>query len=138
MKVSFYCNKCGKDSDIEEGHGRGKCRFARLSTGEVYLRAACPACKAKVVRYVTERARDPYFLRSKKLRRQRQELRRDLIQPGQPGFQTLYPAQWRQIEEATAKVEAREKAKKQADLEFYKRWRHTKEEESMRRILKET
>lgn len=136
MKISFYCKVCGTDSDIPEGNGPRDCHFDSLSTGESYIWGKCPECNCKVVRYVTEQQIDPYFTQSKRLRRQRKELKRDLIQPGQPGFQTLYPKQWKQIEEATARVHEREEAEKKSKLDFYKRYRHTKEEDSMRAFLK--
>lgn len=135
--VSFFCTVCDTDFDLEEGEGQANCHFdTLLRTKEKYIWGRCMKCGSKVTRYVTEMKNDPYFYRSKKLQKQRQQLRRELIQPGSPGFKTLYPEAWRQIEQATEKHHAKDEAEKKSRLEFYKKYRHTKEEESMRAFLR--
>jgi hypothetical protein len=112
-EISFFCKKCGIDQDlpaikVDNSYGQ-------------WFEAKCRRCKGKVIRYITEKNNDPYYYLSKRVKIDRERFSRDLIQPGQSGFQTYYRNEWLKIEEANQKIEiGREKRKKDRN-DFYKR-----------------
>ena len=105
MPVTFYCRECDSEQDREPYPG--------LYRGEKYWWTKCKKCRRKLIRYVDNKNQDPYFRLSPKLRRERQEYSKDLIQPGQTGFKTLYPKSHRAIQEAEERgFKAREETKR--------------------------
>ena len=90
MPVTFYCKECDAEADREPYPG--------VYQGEKYWWTKCISCRRKLIRYVEHKERDPYLF-SPRLRRERQEFRKDLLQPGQSGFQTLYPKTHRVLQE---------------------------------------
>ena len=108
VSVSFYCKRCCLDQDLDA---------AKKSTfrGDEYFFAYCRQCKKELHRYITERRTDPYYQESLKMRKERVMLSKDLIQPGQTGFQTYYRKQWLDIE--------RKKEEYEKKMEAYKKKR---------------
>ncbi len=103
MTHSFWCEKCQKDFD--SGAYKTGNRY-----GEWFV-AKCPKGH-KNIRYITERHLDPYFRKSEKLRKQRIFYRKDLLQPGQAGYDVAYPEMKKQFDKQT---EADEKETKQTE-----------------------
>lgn len=60
------------------------------------LLTECPKCGSICYRGQTNRTRDPYYLRSKKLRRARVKYKRDLLQVGDSKFDLYHPQQKRE------------------------------------------
>lgn len=115
--VNFYCDRCSLDQVLEPYQ-------ETLSTGEEYFWAKCQGCRRKVVRYITEIKNDPYFKKSFNLKVQRNELKKDLIQPGDPEFQMYYKAEYDKIMKAEEERARKEKAKQQEKVDFYKKYAH--------------
>lgn len=110
--VSFFCKACGVDQDLN----------ARLITNSYAqtFQANCQDCGKKLIRYITDKNKDPYFYESVKLKKQRHEMKRDLIQPGQEGFQMLYKKEYDKIQEAAEKHEKKMRDKRRARDAFLK------------------
>lgn len=62
-------------------------------------RAVCPHCGLDMIRLVSHRDEDPYYVKSSKLRQDRNEYAIDILQAEQFGFKTQYPAAHRQFYE---------------------------------------
>ena len=114
--VSFFCRNCRTDQDLE----------ARKSSYQKddYFWAECRDCGQKLVRYITERQKDPYYHESIKLMKQRDKLSVDLIQPGDNRFKLWYREKWQEIEMASRRYEDNLKKEKQGRDNFYKEHRH--------------
>lgn len=115
-KVSFWCDRCGKDFHLAA--------YVSSVQGEKYFWAKCPDCRRKLVRYIENVHLDPYYRRSFRLKVQRRELRKDLIQPDDPLFKVYYRQEWEKLEKAKADFEAKERLKKKSRDDFYMRYRH--------------
>lgn len=89
----------------------------------------------RALRYITEARIDPYFLQSKKLRIQREMMKKDLLQPGQFGFKTLYPKAWADIEKASEDYELKQKASEASQLAFYRKYKHDVNERALARKI---
>jgi len=50
----------------------------------------CPICGVMTCRWITNKANDPYYEKSSKIRGMRSMFEADMLQPDQYGFQTLY------------------------------------------------
>lgn len=110
--VSFYCKDCQLDQDVlAHKVSNSLCEF---------FQARCRKCNQKVIRHITEKHLDPYFRLSKKIREQRQRLHKDLIQPGEAGFQTYYKKEYDKIERARAEYERKAIENEKRRNEFYK------------------
>lgn len=84
--MDFWCDQCEEDWTIPGFR-------ADATMGDtlyVTIRAYCPTCDAELIRYVTQKREDPYYQRSKKILRQRNQYIRDVLQGGDYGFRTLY------------------------------------------------
>ena len=89
--ISFWCKECRKDFDAPgEMTDNGLAKF---------FKGKCPKSH-RAIRYITDRHLDPYFLESEKMKAHRAFYRKDLIQPGEAGFKTLYAEEWKRIEAA--------------------------------------
>ncbi len=92
MTHSFWCEKCQKDFDApgyKSSNRYGEWWVGRDPKGH------------KAIRHITERLKDPYFWKSRKLREQRVEFRKDLLQPGQKGYDMAYPEMRMQFDQQT-------------------------------------
>lgn len=50
----------------------------------------CPSCESIVYRHITAKKFDPYYAKSEKVRIMQGESIREILQPGQYGFRTMY------------------------------------------------
>lgn len=114
MKTSFWCTHCGVDFDKEA--------IKSTRAGCEYFFSFCPK-NHKVVRYITERKIDPYYRVSKKAKQEMIAYKRDLIQPGQDGFQTYYKDSWDKIQKASEEYERKQLRKKMERESYYKKLR---------------
>lgn len=103
--MEFWCDhrKCKTDL-IALAHKRRNWGY-NLDTNTAYevfpLRAWYVArCDRghEVVRYITDKSLDPYFMLSERLKRERFIAGDDLLQPSDPRFKVVYPRQWEQLE----------------------------------------
>jgi len=81
----------------------------------------CPRCRRELHRYVTFPQRDPYHHESYRATMDRQKHVKDLIQPGESGFQTYYKKSWDDMQESARKYEEKEAKEKAERDEFYKK-----------------
>lgn len=104
--------------------------------GDEYFRARCKK-DHKLVRYITNKSIDPYYRDSKKMRMQREQFRRDLIQPGEDGFQLIYKKEWEKLEKAREDYEKKQKENKLWRDSFYRKYAAsgTGDKEKVKRVL---
>lgn len=114
--VSFWCEKCRADHDLPAV----KTPWTVNGADEWYWQARCPNCSSKLIRY-GDAKNDPYFVQSDLKRKDAYELRKELLQPGQDGFATLYPEAQRKLEETREKVAVKKEKKKKVLAEKYKK-----------------
>ena len=128
-KVGFYCEKCELDSELEAGKGSNS-----LAS---WFEAPCPKCHLRLIRYRDNPKNDPYYRKSRKLRVEARRMAVDLIQPGQPGFQTYYKKAHEEIKKAKEEAEQKEEAKIKAREKFFKENRYSWEvQEQVKKELK--
>ena len=82
----FWCSLCQEDFSAPAW----KTRYHSDGSLIAVLRGQCPECGETAVRYVTHRDQDPYYQRSWKIRRQRNQYLIETLQAEQYGFRTHY------------------------------------------------
>lgn len=95
LQHDFWCNQCRRDFVALgrlEVHGTG-------SQATAVYRASCPK-DHQTYRYVTNVPDDPYWLRSHKVRADRQAHEIDMLSPHDPRFKLYYKKQWDELEVA--------------------------------------
>ena len=102
--ISFWCKNCELDQDLEG--------YVNKVMGDEYFVADCKKCGKRVVRFISNKRADPYFHQSKRVRIQKEMFARDMIQPGQDGFQLYYKKEWVKIEKAREEYEKKEQMKR--------------------------
>lgn len=128
MTVSFFCRECGLDQEREGER-------IKTSLAE-FFRARCRKCEATLVRYISEREKDPYFRYSLKVKRERAEFAKDLLQPGEDGFKLYYKDEYDKIEKAKEDHENEMKRKKEERDAYYKKFKHNiSERQVVKRVL---
>jgi len=110
--VSFWCQDCGLDQDLEAYPFANK------------WEARCKGCGRSLWRLRKEIENDPYYRKSEKLRIQRKMMKKDLLQPGESGFKTLYPETVRQLEQAEENFEKKQKEDRERRDRLYKKYHH--------------
>lgn len=80
-----------------------------------YYEGMCPA-KHLARRHITDKHLDPYYHLSAMIRKQRHDMRDDLLTPADPRFRIVYPRQWAQLEEER---EMREIAEEEENRKLY-------------------
>ena len=115
-KVSFYCKSCKLDQDNEAEKKSN--RYVE------WFQSNCVRCKTKLIRQITDKQTDPYFRDSIKLKKQRMEMSKDLIQYGEVGFKTLYRKQWEEFEKQRENFEKSQLGQERRKLELYRKYRH--------------
>lgn len=84
LKMGFWCDHCQLDF-IAPAHKFWSSRH-NIGTWQTF----CPNCHAWVYRYITSKVLDPYYFKSQYMMSMRGVNAKDLIQPGEFGFKTLY------------------------------------------------
>ena len=116
MIISFYCKSCDLDQDLSAHTG------CHTFTGEfvAWYEAECKRCGKNLRRHITEKQSDPYFRQSKKLRMQREQMKKDLLQYGEDGFKTLYKKSWDTFQHNEEMLYNKGKREKETRDELYK------------------
>lgn len=94
-RLAFWCDNCHKDF-ISIAY-----KQVRQPKGQLPIAwhvGKCP-CGYKALRYITDKGADPYYYKSFYMKLERVKLSNDLVQPGDPRFRILYPAQYRKMQE---------------------------------------
>ena len=82
----FWCDTCQEDFQSPARKTRYRLEGDVIAT----LRGECPECGEIAIRYATHRDQDPYYQKSLKIRRQRNQYRIDMLQGKEYGFRTYY------------------------------------------------
>lgn len=96
MNANFYCKFCHRDFSLPAAKGEN--RYGK------WLYASCPSCDDKLIRYLTDAKFDPYYKLSPKIKKEREEYRKDLIQFDDPEFKLFYKKQWEKMEALKEKL----------------------------------
>lgn len=131
MIISFYCDKCELDQDLPTIKSSNRYGL-NLATNTLYesenykewYKARCRKCNKPLIRYITDPDKDPYFAKSKKIRKQRNALKKDLLQYGDDGFKTAYPKQYAMMEKRKEMLYNKKIRKKKEKDEFYNKHKH--------------
>lgn len=91
--TDFYCSVC--KHDVSGTAFRQVCTI-RQDRPTAWFVSFCPKGH-RLVRRITDKDTDPYYDISPLVRRQRYELRDDLLTPDDPRFKILYPKQWEKL-----------------------------------------
>ena len=84
--TDFWCSVCEKDFSAD-GHKT----VTVIGTSQISMhRAKCPDCEGEVNRHITHRDQDPYYYKSEKIHRQRNEYLIDTLQAQHYGFKSYY------------------------------------------------
>ena len=83
-EMDFWCDKCQEDikAPAHKSWSHFYCTGSWLSF--------CATCGSVLVRYINDKAHDPYYERSRKIAIMRAEGEADMLRPDQYGFRTLY------------------------------------------------
>lgn len=82
----FWCDTCQQDFESPARKTRYRLEGNIIAT----LRGECPDCGETAIRYATHRDQDPYYQKSTKVRRQRNQYRIETLQGKEYGFRTHY------------------------------------------------
>jgi|SRR3990167_7050953 len=127
MIVSFWCKRCKLDQDLPAEkryyYGGGEKFVSKCKCGE------------ELMRLITEKHLDPYFRESEKLRRQRAMMEKELIQPSDPRFRTLYKDEYDRIEKAKENYENEIKKRKERITRYKKELVHDYDKEAVGKVL---
>lgn len=82
----FWCDTCQQDFESPARKTRYRLEGDVIAT----LRGGCPDCGETAIRYATHRDQDPYYQKSLKIRRQRNQYRIEMLQGREYGFRTHY------------------------------------------------
>ena len=119
MKHSFWCDECKRDFEAE-GFAFGN---TAGGTENRWYEGRCPK-KHKAIRYITEKHLDPYFRKSEMLREMRMRFSKDLLQPGDPGFDKYYPEAKKKLEEDEEVFKQRNLKSKQDYVKMKRKYGH--------------
>lgn len=85
-RFDFWCSVCQEDFEAS-------CHKTRHRLGGDWIavwRARCPWCEEGCLRHITHKDEDPYYRRSDKVRRQRNQYAAEMLQAEDFGFKTHY------------------------------------------------
>jgi len=82
----FWCDTCQEDFTAPARKTRYRLEGDIIAT----LRGLCEGCGTVAIRYATHRDQDPYYQKSIKIRRQRNQYRIEMLQSKEYGFKTHY------------------------------------------------
>lgn len=87
LRLEFWCDQCQRDCT---GIGYKVVRWHQPSKEKIaYYIGKCPV-NHKVVRFITDKLWDPYYVHSRMIQTERRKYAKDLLRPGDPGFDALY------------------------------------------------
>jgi ribosomal protein S27AE len=99
----FWCNVCQEDFTSPARKTRYRLEGDVIAT----IRGECPSCGETAIRYATHRDQDPYYQRSLKIRRQRNQYKIEMLQGKEYGFRTHYGDPDAELNKTIAREEER-------------------------------
>jgi len=110
-RMDFWCEACSvwdKSKGDIVAVARKRVSSPTGALPRAWYTGECPQGHM-VIRHITDKNTDPYYRQSLKMHRERQMAADDLLQPSDPRFRVVYPAQWEQMQaQRRAQEEARE------------------------------
>jgi len=82
--VDFYCRSCDEDFKLIGNKG-----YTSYKGGRWFYSAKCK-CGKELIRRITDKDGDPYFVQSKRLRTDRRRYWKELLQRDDPRFRGVY------------------------------------------------
>lgn len=82
----FWCDNCQEDFSAP----CYKTRHRLYGDWIAVWRTICPFCENGCIRHITHKDEDVYYLKSEKIREQREKFAWDVLQPGDSGFRMAY------------------------------------------------
>jgi len=125
---NFWCRECEEDLVL-------LAEIVTASDKSSAWRARCPKCDGLLLRYITFRKDDPYYRLSRKVKIEREMYKRDLVQPNEAGFRTLYPEQAKKLEAEEEVREKKAKEKKKEADKFFKENKSIHTKEAVKKVL---
>lgn len=95
---SFWCDTCLRDYDA---FGHKEVRWHKGDVWFAFYRAFCPSGHANV-RRITDKLGDPYFFKSRFVKREQSEHADEFLTPSDPRFRQVYPQAWADLKEREA------------------------------------
>lgn len=103
VETGFWCKTCELDFN------RTGLKVTRRAYESEQLLAwyatRCEKCYSRCIRFITDKHLDPYYRESALLQHQRKIQSRDLLQPGDAGFKTLYGDPYKKYHDQMEKAE---------------------------------
>jgi len=110
----FFCGKCRLDFEAVGHKGVNRAYSEPIA----WYEAKCPKCRKRLVRRITDRSFDPYWHESRKVNEDRMRMAKDLLQPGDRGFDMAYPEHRRRIEAELERNERDQYDRERAERKF--------------------
>ena len=104
LSYDFWCDVCQKDFEAPARKTTYRINGNPIST----IRGRCLECETMAIRYATHRDQDPYYYKSLKIRRQRNQYAMEMLQGEQHGFRTHYGEPYKEF---TQKMIAKDERK---------------------------
>ena len=118
VEMDFYCKDCRLDQKQKT--------FKRQNRFGFWYETSCVTCE-KTLKRLPQSKLDPYFFESIKLKRERDVLAKDLIQPGDPRFKLYYKDQWDKMEAGAEALQNKENQESDDKHDFLKNSRSKSE-----------
>ena len=93
VKTNFWCDECNADFT---GMGHKEVRKPPGGLWFAFYRAFCPKGHT-AIRRITDQHLDPYFWRSRWVKKDRAAHADEMLTPADPRFKLVYPEQWEKI-----------------------------------------
>jgi len=107
----FWCDTCREDFVSSARKTSYRLDGHKIST----IRGICPECGKEAIRYATHRDQDPYYNKSRKIRRQRNEYALDFLRADQYGFKTQYGEPYKEFIKRMIRID-KKKFKKRMEI----------------------
>jgi len=83
--IDFYCDRCRADF-----RSRGYKTVQKIFDPPIAFYEGRCRCGTWCRRFITDQSQDPYYRKSRRVKELAERFRKDMLQPGEPGFKTLY------------------------------------------------
>lgn len=93
--LDFWCDTCKRDF---EGRAHKEVKDMETPWPDARYVTHCPDGHT-CLRRIVDKHRDGFYYQSIKLQRQRMQMEDAMLQPHDPRFKTVYPQQWRKMQE---------------------------------------
>jgi len=93
ITTDFWCNKCRRDCT---GLGHRQVSLVQDNWPYAWFVGLCPEGH-KLIRRITDKDSDPYYMLSRLVQRQRAEYADATLTPDDPRFKEIYPRQWEEL-----------------------------------------